>query len=141
MAGRFFRWLRGAAPRSVCNGTWIVKKDDSWCFTYANGRRCPALASYPRGDRIVLAGGLMLRLHWHIFYCAFPATQKMCQCKCILLTHFSRGDVCDGKLTRQLFHSQNACKRATHKMCGAFTHAQMKRDGSTQKMCGKNVPV
>ena len=39
------------------------------------------------------------------------------------LTHFPRRDVCAEKLTRQLFHSENACKRATRKMCGAFTQA------------------
>ena len=60
----------------------------------------------------------MLRLRWHIFIAHF--LQKIfASANGHFSAHFSY--VC--RKICQLFHSENACKRATQKMRGAFTLA------------------
>ena len=70
----------------------------------------------------------MLCLQWHIFIAHSLLGRKFASVNEHFLTYFPRGDVCAEKVTFQLFtRKMRQCKRATRKMCGAFTH--------TNKMC------
>ena len=70
------------------------------------------------------------------FYCAFPSMQKICQCNWTFLKHFQR--MCLKADMPAFPLGKYVSVNARGRKCAVHLHTRIK---STQKMCGKNVPV
>ena len=83
---------------------------------------------------------VMLPLHWHIFIALFLLCRKFTSVNGHVFTHFPRRELCAEELPA-LPLEKCVSVNARRRKYAVHLHTQIICVGSTQKMCGKNVPV